>query len=68
VIHWVVEIMKEPNIQSCDTIESRMNEIIMVINQTHSIVDADKFHSELCILDRIFYQVCNNETKKFERL
>jgi hypothetical protein len=68
LINWVLEIMKAPNIQICDTIESRMSEIIMVINQTHSIVDADKLHSEKCILDRIFYQVCSNETKKFERL
>jgi hypothetical protein len=45
-----------------------MSEIIMAINRTHSIVDADKLHSELCILDWIFYQVCSNEVKQIERL
>jgi hypothetical protein len=41
-----------------------MNGIIMKINQTHSILEADKLHSELRILDWIFYQVCSNEIKR----
>jgi hypothetical protein len=35
-----------------------MNEIIDIINQTDSILEADKLHSELRILDWILYQVC----------
>ena len=53
--------MKNPEIQICDLIESRMNEIVLEINQTHSIIVADKLHSELRILDWILYQVCVNE-------
>jgi hypothetical protein len=60
--------MKNPDIQIRDLIDSKMNEIILKINQTYSIFEADKLHSELRILDWIFYQVCRNETKKFERL
>jgi hypothetical protein len=64
LINWVLENMKKTDIQICDLIESKMNEIILTINQTHSILDADKFHSELRILDWIFYRVCSNEIKK----
>jgi hypothetical protein len=60
--------MKNPDIQICNLIESKMNEIILVINKTYSILEADKLHSELRILDWILYQVCSNEIKKFERL
>jgi hypothetical protein len=63
LINWVLEIMKDPNIQICDLIESKMNEIILKINQTHDIFEADKLHSELRILDWILYQVCSNEIK-----
>ena len=56
--------MKKPDIQICDLIESKMNEIILKINQTHDIFEADKLHSELRILDWILYQVCSNEIKK----
>jgi hypothetical protein len=55
--------MKKPDIQICDLIESQMNEIILKINQTHEIFEADKLHSELRILDWILYQVCKNEIK-----
>ncbi len=51
--------MKNPNVQICVLIESKMNEIILTINQTHSIFESDKLHSELRILDWIFYQVCS---------
>jgi ATP-dependent Clp protease ATP-binding subunit ClpA len=55
--------------QICDLIESRMNEIILTINQTHTILGADKLHCELNILelnilDWILYQVCSNEIKR----
>jgi len=44
--------------------ESKMNENILAINQTYSILEADKLDSELRILDWIFYQVCSNEIKR----
>ena len=53
--------MKNGAIPICDRIESKMSDIILSINQTHSIFDADKLHSELRILDWIFYQVCTYE-------
>ena len=61
LINWVLENMKNPNIYICDLIESKMNELIETINKTYSILDADKLHSELWILDWILYQVCINE-------
>ncbi|HEY9398640.1 MAG TPA: hypothetical protein VIP29_01950 [Nitrososphaeraceae archaeon] len=61
LINWVLENMKNPDIQICDHIESKMSEIILSINQTYSILEADELDSELRILDWIFYQVCSNE-------
>jgi len=53
LINWVLENIKDPNINTCALIESKMNEIINIINQTDSILEADKLHSELRILDWI---------------
>jgi uncharacterized protein (DUF1778 family) len=50
----------------CEIIECKMKEIILKINQTYSILEADKLHSELRILDWILYQVCSNETKSLK--
>ena len=61
LINWVLENMKNPNIQICDLVESRMNKIILTINETYSVFEADKLHTELRILEWIFYQVCTNE-------
>lgn len=61
LINWVLENMNNPDIQICNVNESKMNEIILSINQTHSILEADIYHSELRILDWLFYQVCINE-------
>jgi hypothetical protein len=61
LISWVLENMKNLNIYICALIESKMNEIILAINQTYSILEAGKLHSELRILDWILYQVCINE-------
>jgi hypothetical protein len=58
LINWVLEHLKDPNVQICALIGSKMNEIIDIINQTDSILEADKLHSELRILDWILYQVC----------
>jgi hypothetical protein len=41
-----------------------MNEVILEINQTQDIFEADKLHSELRILDWILYQVCKDQQKK----
>jgi hypothetical protein len=41
-----------------------MNEIILKINQTYTIFESDKLHSELRILDWILYQVYSNELKQ----
>lgn len=35
-----------------------MNEIILAINKSYSVFESDKLHSELRILDWIFYEVC----------
>jgi hypothetical protein len=51
LINWVLENMKNGAIPICDRIESKMSDIILSINQTHSIFDADELHSELRILD-----------------
>jgi hypothetical protein len=56
--------MKNPDIQICNLIESKMNNTVLTINQTYSIIEADKLHSELRILDWILYQVCSNEMKR----
>ena len=61
LINWVLENMKNPDIQICNLIESKMHEIILTINNTYSIFESDKLHSELKILDWIFYQVCINK-------
>jgi hypothetical protein len=53
--------MKNPNVSICVLIESKINEIIDIINQTDSIFEADKLHSEVRILDWILYQLCINE-------
>ena len=64
LINWVLENMKNPDIEICKLIESKMNEIILTINRTYSILEADQMHSELRILDWIFFQVCSCETKR----
>jgi hypothetical protein len=50
--------MKNSDIYICALIETKMNEIIDIINQTDSVLEADPLHSELRILDWILYQVC----------
>ena len=70
LINWVLENMKNPNVQICQVMESRLNEVILKINQTHDIFEADKLHSELRILDWIFFQVCktNKEMAPMEEI
>jgi len=59
LLSWVIKNMKNPEIQMCNILECRMKEIILKINQTHSIIQSDKLHSELRILNWILYQVWN---------
>jgi hypothetical protein len=66
LINWTLENMKNQDTNICKIIESRMSEIILKINKTHSIFESNKLHIELRILDWILYQVCRNEIKKFE--
>ena len=53
--------MKNPEIDICEVMESKMNDIILKINQTHDVFEADKLHSELEEMDEIFYQVCKDQ-------
>jgi hypothetical protein len=62
-MNWVLENMKNSDIDICKIIETRMNLIIARINQIDDTIEADPLHSELRILDWILYQVCN-EIKK----
>jgi hypothetical protein len=61
LLNWVLENMKNSDKNICEIIETRMNEIIDKINQMDSSIEADPLHSELRILDWIFFQVCINE-------
>jgi hypothetical protein len=49
LITWVLQNMKNPDVEICSLIESRMNDVVLTINQTHDIIEADKFYSELRI-------------------
>ena len=60
--------MKNPDINICALIETRMNELIDEINKMDSIIEQDPLDSEVRILDWILYVVCSNEIKKIESL
>jgi hypothetical protein len=62
LINWVLENMKNQSIPICEIIETKMNEIIDKINNSHSPLEADPLDSELMISEWIFYQVCSNKT------
>ena len=64
LLNWVLENMKNPDIQICTVIESRINKMIDEINKKHSILEQDPLDTELRILDWILYQVCSNEIKR----
>ena len=42
-----------------EIIETKMNEIMLKISEADSIIEPDKLHSELRILNWILYQVSN---------
>jgi hypothetical protein len=56
--------MKDPSMNICALIESRMNNIINKINEMDSIIESDPLDSELRTLDYILYVVCSNEKSK----
>ena len=67
LITWVLQNMKNPNVEICSLIESRMNETIQEIKKKDSIFESDILDSELRILDWIFYEVCKDQQKNWEK-
>ena len=65
LINWVLQNMKNPNVEICSLIEYRMNETIQEIKKKDSIFESDILDSELRILDWIFYQVCKDQQKNW---
>jgi tRNA U54 and U55 pseudouridine synthase Pus10 len=63
LINGVLENMKNPNIKICNLIESKMNEIILKINQTYTIFKADKLYTELRVLDWIILLISRSLIK-----
>ena len=61
LINWVLDSVRNHDNQICNQIETKKKKIILTINQTHSIIESDKLHSELRILNWILYQVSNNK-------
>jgi len=53
LLNWVLENMKNPDIQICELIDE--------INKKDSIVESDPLDSEVRILDWILYVVCSHE-------
>ena len=64
LINWVLQNMKNPNVEICSLIEFRMSETIQEIKKVDSIFESDILDSELRILDWIFYQVCRDQQIK----
>ena len=49
LIQWVLENLKNPDTKISNLIQSKMNEVILTINSTYTITEADKLHTELRI-------------------
>jgi hypothetical protein len=60
LLNWVLENIKNPNVEICSLIEFRMNEIVQEIKKK-DIFESDILDSELRILDWIFYPVCKDQ-------
>ncbi len=60
LISWVLENMKNTDVEICSLIECRMNETIQEIKKLDSIFESDILDSEIRILDWIFYQACKD--------
>jgi hypothetical protein len=65
LINWVLGNMKNHDVEICSLIEFRMNETIQEIKKLDSIFESDILHSELRILEWIFYQVCKDQQKNW---
>ena len=63
MINWVLQNLKNPNVEICSLIDARMNETIQEINKKDSIFESDILDIELRILDWMFYQVCKDQQK-----
>ena len=57
LINGVLQNRKNPDVEICSLIESRMNETIEEINKTYPLFESDKVHYQLRILDWIFFQI-----------
>ena len=57
LINGVFQNRKNPDVEICSLIETRMNETIEEINKTYPIFESDKVHCQLRILDWIFFQI-----------
>lgn len=53
--------IKHPKSEICYLIETRMNGLVLKINESDSIIESDKLRSELRILNWILYQVSSNK-------
>ena len=69
LINWVLNTMRNPNSNSSiyEIIDRKMNETIQEIKKKDSIFESDILDSELRILDWIFYQVCKDQQKNWEK-
>ena len=63
LINWVLENMKDPGINICALIETKINGLIDEINEKDSIIESDPLDSEVRILDWILYIVCSDKLK-----
>ena len=63
LINRVLENIRNSDTKICDLVESKMKETIISIIRTYSISEADRLHSELRILDWIFFKVCSINNK-----
>ena len=63
LLSWSIRNMKKSNSQICDILELRMKKTILKINQTHSMIQSDKLHSELRVMNLMLYQIAINKTR-----
>ena len=63
LINWVPDNMKNPDTQICRLIEYRMKQIIEKVNKIDDAIEAEPLHSEIRILNWIFYVVSSNDMK-----
>jgi hypothetical protein len=61
LLNWVLGNIRHPKSEICHIIEIRMNDLISKIQESDSIIESDKLHSELRILNWILYQVSSSK-------